>query len=101
MDSITIPDVDETLRRRLEARATLHRKSIEAEARDVLREALGCHAPEPQLEDSLRRYPKHSRTDGQRGDGNPIEGDGLQTANGRVSRQILPLRRDLLPRGAG
>ena len=51
MDSITIPDVDETLRRRLEARATLHRKSIEAEARDVLRDALGCHAPEPKLED--------------------------------------------------
>lgn len=41
MASITIPDVDDALKRLLEARAARHGKSMEAEARDILREALG------------------------------------------------------------
>jgi plasmid stability protein len=38
--SITIRDVDDELRQRLQARAAGHGQSIEAEARDILREAL-------------------------------------------------------------
>ena len=38
--SITIHDVDEQLKHRLQERATRHGNSIEAEARDILREAL-------------------------------------------------------------
>ena len=47
MTSITIPDVDDTLKHRLQARAAQHGKSMEAEARDILREALAGHEPEP------------------------------------------------------
>ncbi len=39
--SITIPDVDEKLKASLEERAARRGKSMEAEARDILREALG------------------------------------------------------------
>lgn len=45
--SITIPDVDEVLKRRLQARADIHGKSVEDEARDILRQALGTQALEP------------------------------------------------------
>jgi plasmid stability protein len=45
--SITIPDVDETMKRRLKARADRHGKSVEDEARDILREALGTPGAEP------------------------------------------------------
>ncbi len=48
MTSITIPDVDDALKLRLERRATRHGKSIEAEARDIFREALF----EPELQAS-------------------------------------------------
>ncbi len=41
MTSITIPDVDEALKARLAARAALRGKSLESEALDILREALG------------------------------------------------------------
>ena len=41
MSSITIPDVDDALKARLAARAARRGKSLESEARDILREALG------------------------------------------------------------
>ena len=47
MMSITIPDVDEMLKRRLQARADIHGKSMEDEARDILRQALGTQDVEP------------------------------------------------------
>jgi antitoxin FitA len=40
MPSITIEDVDEDLRRRLQRRAARHGRSVEVEARDILRSAL-------------------------------------------------------------
>jgi plasmid stability protein len=40
MSSITIEDVDEDLRRRLQRRAARHGRSVEVEARDILRSAL-------------------------------------------------------------
>jgi plasmid stability protein len=40
MSSITIEDVDEDLRRRLQRRAANHGRSVEVEARDILRSAL-------------------------------------------------------------
>lgn len=40
MTSITIPNLDEDLQRRLEERAAEHGRSVEAEARHILREAL-------------------------------------------------------------
>ncbi|MBI4724477.1 MAG: plasmid stabilization protein [Rhodomicrobium sp.] len=46
MTSIIIPNVDDTLKRRLQARAEKHGKSVEAEARDILREAVGWGEPE-------------------------------------------------------
>lgn len=45
LTSITIPDVDEKLRANLEARAARRGKSLEAEARDILIEALGAQKP--------------------------------------------------------
>jgi plasmid stability protein len=47
LTTLTIPDVDDALKLRLEARAGLHGKSIEAEARDILSEVLGEPEPEP------------------------------------------------------
>lgn len=40
MDTITISNVDDDLKHRLEARAAQHGHSAEAEARDILRSAL-------------------------------------------------------------
>ena len=40
MSSITIPDVDDALKARLAVRAARRGKSLESEARDILREAL-------------------------------------------------------------
>ena len=42
MSSITIEDVDEDLRRRLQRRAANHGRSVEVEARDILRSALAA-----------------------------------------------------------
>ena len=47
MTTLTIPDVDDALKLRLKARALLHGKSMEVEARDILREALGEANAEP------------------------------------------------------
>lgn len=41
MNTITIPDVDDALKARLAARAARRGWSLESEARDILREALG------------------------------------------------------------
>jgi len=41
LTTLTIPDVDDALKLLLKARAVLHGKSVEVEARDILREALG------------------------------------------------------------
>jgi antitoxin FitA len=40
MASITIPDIDDNLERRLLARAVEHGRSIEVEAREILQDAL-------------------------------------------------------------
>jgi plasmid stability protein len=46
MSSITIEDVDEDLRRRLQLRAANHGRSVEVEARDILRSALAAEEKE-------------------------------------------------------
>jgi len=47
MSSITIEDVDEDLRRRLQRRAANHGRSVEVEARDILRSALAAEEKGP------------------------------------------------------
>jgi plasmid stability protein len=47
MTSITIPNVDDDLKQRLKVRAAEHGRSIEAEARDILRSALKGNEGEP------------------------------------------------------
>ena len=59
MDTITISNVDDDLKHRLEVRAALHGHSVETEARDILRSALtgatGQPASTPQnLADAIR-----------------------------------------------
>jgi plasmid stability protein len=41
MSSLTIPDLDEPVARRLEARALSHGRSVESEAREILIQAVG------------------------------------------------------------
>lgn len=41
MDSITVRDLDEGLMRRLRVRAAEHRRSVEEEALEILRQTLG------------------------------------------------------------
>lgn len=45
MASITIRNVEDELKRRLKVRAAVHRRSMEAEARDILQDALGLLPP--------------------------------------------------------
>lgn len=40
MANITIPDIDDDMRQRLKQRAAQHGRSMQAEARDILRDAL-------------------------------------------------------------
>ena len=59
MDTITISNVDDDLKHRLEARAALHGHSVETEARGILRlaltEAIAKTASTPQnLADAIR-----------------------------------------------
>jgi plasmid stability protein len=58
MTSIVISDVDDDLQHRLKVRAAEHGRSIEAEARDILRLALGGNKGQPaamtNLGDSIR-----------------------------------------------
>ena len=56
MVSITIHDIDDALQRRLTERAAVHGRTMEAEARDILRDALGAAAvPVPgNMADAIR-----------------------------------------------
>lgn len=57
MTTVTIPDIDDALARRLAARAAAHGRSVEAEAKDILSSALGGAVPEPvpgNLADAIR-----------------------------------------------
>jgi len=55
MASIVIRDLDEALKSRLRVRAAIHNRSMENEARDILRSALSLHPqPSPNLVDAIR-----------------------------------------------
>ena len=47
MAVITIRNIDEAIKRRLRLRAAMHGRSMEDEARDVLRSALSTDVPRP------------------------------------------------------
>lgn len=47
MSDITITDIDDELRQRLKQRAAKHGRSMPAEARDILEDALGIKQPAP------------------------------------------------------
>ncbi|MEQ1615068.1 MAG: plasmid stabilization protein [Hyphomicrobiaceae bacterium] len=46
MTTVTISNIDNTLAQRLAARAAAHGRSVEAEAKDILSNALGGAAPD-------------------------------------------------------
>lgn len=54
MVSITIRNLDDSLKRRLRIRAAEHGRSMEEEARDILRLALGEPAPPADLAAAIR-----------------------------------------------
>lgn len=54
MASITIRNLDEALKRRLRIRAAEHGRSMEEEAREILRRAVGVCAPPANLATSIR-----------------------------------------------
>jgi antitoxin FitA len=57
MASITIRDIDDDLKQRLKQRAAVHGRSMEAEARDILEDALGTKPSAPvsaNLADAIR-----------------------------------------------
>ncbi|WP_064573068.1 plasmid stability protein [Cupriavidus sp. JZ107] len=54
MASMTIPDIDDQLAARLRERAALHGKSVEDEARDILRQALSSPPVARPLVDAIR-----------------------------------------------
>ena len=47
MSTMTIRNVDDALKAKLRVRAAQHGKSMEEEARDILRAALATEAPQP------------------------------------------------------
>ena len=49
MAAITIRNIDEALKRQLRIRAAEHGRSMEEEARDILRQAMGRVTPSPHL----------------------------------------------------
>ena len=56
MTTLTIRNVDLSLKERLRVRAAMHGRSMEAELRSILRDALEAdHAHEPNLAESIRR----------------------------------------------
>jgi len=55
MASITIRNLDETLKRRLRIRAAEHGRSMEEEAREILRQAVGKPAVPENLGEAIRR----------------------------------------------
>ncbi len=54
MASITIRNLDDTLKRRLRIRAAEHGRSMEEEARDILRKEVGGAAPPVNLAAAIR-----------------------------------------------
>lgn len=55
MASMTIRDIEDSLKARLRVRAAKHGRSMEDEARDILRSALSAQAPRAKtLVDSIR-----------------------------------------------
>jgi antitoxin FitA len=57
MTTLTIRNVDPELREQLRVRAARHGRSMEAELREILKEALGAEQrrPEPNLAEAIRR----------------------------------------------
>jgi plasmid stability protein len=57
MPTLTIRNVDPELREQLRVRAARHGRSMEAELRQILKEALGAEKrrPEPNLAEAIRR----------------------------------------------
>jgi plasmid stability protein len=57
MPTLTIRNVDPELREQLRVRAARHGLSMEAELREILKEALGAEKrrPEPNLAEAIRR----------------------------------------------
>ena len=57
MATLTIRNVDPELREQLRVRAARHGRSMEAELRQILKEALGVEKPypEPNLAEAIRR----------------------------------------------
>lgn len=55
MASITIRNLDEALKRRLRIRAAEHGRSMEEEAREILRKEVGVSAPPANLAASIRK----------------------------------------------
>lgn len=51
MSDLLIRDLDDVLRARLEARAQAHRRSLEDEAREMLRAAVASDAVEPEQQE--------------------------------------------------
>lgn len=54
MASMTIRNIDDALKRRLRIRAASHGRSMEDEARDILRSALATSESSPSLVQSIR-----------------------------------------------
>jgi antitoxin FitA len=55
MASITIRNLDDNLKHRLRIRAAEHGRSMEEEAREILRQAIGKPAPPENLGEVIRR----------------------------------------------
>ena len=55
MASITIRNLDNTLKQRLSVRAAEHGRSMEEEVREILRHVIGAGAPVPDLAAAIRR----------------------------------------------
>lgn len=57
MASITIRRLEDTVKAKLQVRAASHGRSMEEEAREILRAGLSVkYAPRPNLAESIRRY---------------------------------------------
>ena len=55
MASITIRNLDDAVKQRLRMRAAEHGRSMEEEARDILRRAVGCTTPAANLGEAIHR----------------------------------------------
>lgn len=55
MASITIRNLDDTLKRSLRIRAAEHGRSMEEEAREILRQSVGRRAPPENLGEAIHR----------------------------------------------